>query len=245
MKRILLLALGGMILSCAPVASDKTSERLTEMDIKVSKLDQKTQDLENDIEKTNERIDKLTELISELRLEIERIKLKLGITDRVSIRTPPVEEKEAESIPTPPGTSQEEPVQEEEPLDSETAYKKAIELYSIKKLYEARNAFLDFIKKFPNDKYTDNAFFWIGKVYQELGDTAKAESVFKSLIEKCEERKLPDCNKLPDTYLMLMRINLDKGNTEEANKYYSVLIEKFPTSDAAIRAREQKNLMGE
>ena len=246
MRKLLLFIAGGMLVSCAPVASEKAAERISEIDIKISKLEQKTQDLEGDLEKTNERIDKLTELISELRLEIERIKLKLGITDRVTIKKPPLEEGETERIPPPPGTTgAEEQPSEEVPPDSETAYKKAIELYSIKKLYEARNAFLDFIKRFPNDKYTDNAFFWIGKVYQELGDTAKAESVFKSLIEKCEEGKLPDCNKLPDTYLMLMRINIDKGNTEEANRYYSVLIEKFPTSDAAIRAREQKNLMGE
>ncbi len=245
--RILALALlGGLAVSCAPVASEKTAERLSEIEIKVTRVEQKAADLEGDIEKTNERIDKLTELISELRLEIERIKLKLGITDRVtSVRKPStIPESEAEKIPAPPSEEQQGP-QEEEVVDSETAYKKAIELYSIKKLYEARNAFLDFIKKYPSDKYTDNAFFWIGKVYQELGDTAKAESVFRSLIEKCEGGELPDCNKLPDAYLMMMRINIDRGNTEEANKYYSLLIEKFPTSDAAVRAREQKNLMGE
>jgi TolA-binding protein len=246
MKRLALIALGGFIFACAPMTGEKTSERLSEIEIKLTRADQKLQDLEGDIEKTNERIDKLTELISELRLEIERIKLKLGITDRTSVSArPSLKEEEAERIPPPPETERTEEPQEEEVIDSETAYKKAIELYSIKKLYEARNAFLDFIKRFPSDKYTDNAFFWIGKVYQELGDTSKAESVFKSLIEKCETGKLPDCNKLPDAYLMMMRINLDRGNTEEANKYYSVLIEKFPTSDAAVRAREQKNLMGE
>ena len=69
--------------------------------------------------------------------------------------------------------------------------------------------------------------------------------MFKSLVEKCEGGKLPDCNKLPDAYFQLMKINIDRGNFEEANRYYSILIEKFPTSDAAVRAREHRNLMGE
>ena len=265
MKKLILLLSGGFIISCAPAPSQKISERFSEIEIKLSRMEQKQTDLEKDIEKTHERIDKLTELIATLRLEIERLKLRLGVEGTTLSKAgkepiSPDATKELPPIPTtgkargeatlsgekekdiPQEDRQEEEVKVETP---EEAYKKAIELYSIKKLYEARNAFLNFIKKYPSDKYTDNAFFWIGKVYQELGDTRKAKSVFESLIEKCEEGKLPDCNKVPDTYLMLMKISMDEGNTEEANRYYTLLIEKFPTSDAAVRAREQKVLIGE
>ncbi len=265
MKKLILLLSGGLMLSCAPVPSQKTSEKFSEIEIKLSRMEQKQADLEKDIERTHERIDKLTELIATLRLEIERLKLRMGVEGSTlakkekppieaeyTKKLPPLPEKgEKKEAPPPQEKAQEEKTAVEkntaktEEENPESAYRKAIELYSIKKLYEARNAFLNFIKKYPNDKYTDNAFFWIGRVYQELGDTVKAKSVYESLIEKCEEGKLPDCNKLPDTYLMLMKISIDQGNTEEANKYYTLLIEKFPTSDAAVRAREQKVLIGE
>ncbi|RLJ70936.1 TolA-binding protein [Hydrogenivirga caldilitoris] len=246
---------GALLAGCAPVSQQP--ERVSEVEIKLTRLEQKQADIEKDIEKTNERIDKLTELISELRLEIERLKLRLLTGTGETGQAPPKETStmdtqarlSPEKVPVPSETGGEAPVQPQQEQqaveDAETAYKKAIELYSVKKLYEARDAFLDFIKKFPENKYTDNAFFWIGKIYQELGDTQRAEEIYKSLVDKCEKGKLPECNKLPDAYFQLMRIYIDRGNVAEANKYYSTLIERFPTSDAAVRAREQKLLLGE
>jgi len=259
MRIIPFLATVAFLAACAPVS--QKPDRVAEMEIKLTRLEQKQEDIEKDVERTNERIDRLTELISELRLEIERLKLKLltgtaeekpdkaaGGKDSLVYKEKP---SLMEKIPPPAtGTLKETPerVEEEkepEVEDAETAYKKAIELYSVKKLYEARDAFLNFIKKFPENKYTDNAFFWIGKIYQELGDLKRAEEIYKSLVDKCERGRLPDCNKLPDAYFQLMRINVDRGNVDEANRYYSILIDRFPTSDAAVRAREQKVLLGE
>jgi len=265
MRTLLPFILGVSLVACAPVAQDRISERLSEIEIKLTRLEQKQIDLEKNLERTNERIDRQTELFSELRLEVERLRLRVeaGLTEKTA---PPPEKTPAgtvsavapavpaEKVPPPPTELGEEKPPEEEAVgekpaeeeeDAETAYRKAIELYSIKKLYEARNAFLSFIKKFPENRYTDNAFFWIGKIHQELGDTDRAENVYKVLVEKCEGGKLPDCNKLPDAYYQLMRIYMDRGDTESADRYYSLLLEKFPTSDAAVRAREHKALMGE
>ncbi|WP_457600046.1 tetratricopeptide repeat protein [Hydrogenivirga sp.] len=260
MRILPFLFVGALLVGCAPVS--QKSDRVAELEIKLTRLEQKQEDIEKDVERTNERIDKLTELISELRLEIERIKLKLLTGAGVPETTQGTETAKgskpttlpagvsAEKIPPPAvmekgkteGEVKEEPAEVE---DAETAYKKAIELYSVKKLYEARDSFLNFIKKYPENKYTDNAFFWIGKIYQELGDSKRAEEIYKSLVDKCEKGKLPDCNKLPDAYFQLMRINIERGNVAEANRYYSILIDRFPTSDAAVRAREQKVLLGE
>ncbi|GEM_PF-660386 len=249
-----LFLLGILPLACAPVAQDKRFERISELEIKLTRLEQKQIDLERNMERTNERIDRLTELISELRLEIERIRLRMevGIQEKTPQKitrkeAPAPEHTPAEKIPQPTVKVKEEPPTTEKPKvkDAETAYREAIELYSIKKLHEARDAFVNFIKDFPENKYTDNAFFWIGKIYQELGNESRAEEVYKRLVQKCEEGKLPDCNKLPDTYYQLMKIYTERGNQEEADKYYTILLEKFPTSDAAVRAREQRVLLGE
>lgn len=248
MKGLYLLAVTALLVSCAPVAQEKVDTRISEVEIKISKIEQKQQDLEKDIEKVEDRMDELMKIISDLRLEIEKLKLGARPTPPPA---PPPKPEEKESPPErekPVVTQKPEEKKEEvkkEESDIERAYRNAIELYSLKKLYEARDAFLSFIKDYKENKYTDNAFFWIGRIYQELGNLDKAQAVYKKLIEKCEAKELPDCNKLPDAYYQLMKISMDKGNLPEANKYYSILIKKFPTSDAAVRAREQKLLMGE
>ncbi|MDQ7037615.1 MAG: tetratricopeptide repeat protein [Aquificota bacterium] len=250
----LLIVLPFFAVACAPVSQDRTSERVSELEIKITRIEQRQVELEKDLEETNRRIDRLTEILSEIRLDFERLKLRIetGVAERESRETARLPEKEdVRKVPPPgdiqvirPGEIQKEEAKPEV-KDEETAYREAIELYSVKKLYEARDAFLNFIKHHPQSKYTDNAFFWIGKIYYELGDMGRAESVFKSLVEKCEGGRLPDCNKLPDAYFQLMKINMDRGNMDEANRYYTILIDKFPTSDAAVRAREHKNLLGE
>ena len=240
MKKVLLV-LPFLSIACAPVPQNRISERISEVELKLTRLEQKQEDLEKEVEDTNRRIDRVTEMISDLRLELERIRLRLEVGERRELTGTA---EDVRKIPPPKDLEVIRPGEEREE-DEETAYRKAIELYSVKKLYEARDAFLNFIKRFPDSRYTDNAFFWIGRIYYELGDLERAEGVFKTLVEKCEGKKLPDCNKLPDAYYQLMRINVDRGNVEEANRYYSLLIERFPTSEAAIKAREQKTLMGE
>lgn len=232
MRRLALLSV--LLFACAPVPQERLSDRVSENEVKLARLEQKHSSLEKDLEKTNERIDRLTKLVSELRIDIENLKLKLG----EGVTEPTAEKKEEQT----PKVSQKVDMTKVPNDDEENAYRKAVDLYNLKRLYEARDAFLEFVKRFPESKYTDNAFFWIGRIYQELGDSQKAEKVYLSLVEKCEGNKLPDCNKLPDAYLQLIRIYLEKGDKAKAKEYYSSLVKRFPNSEAAARA---KDLMGE
>ncbi len=231
MKKLTLLLLGAVLVSCAPVS--ERENRVSDLEVRVTRLEQKQEDMEKDLLKTNEKIDKVTEILSELRLELEKLKLKAPeqVSQPKSEHRPAKEDQKPEEG-TAEGTAPKE--------DAESAYKSAIELYTLKKLYEARDAFIDFIKNFPENKYTDNAFFWIGRIYQELGDVHKAERIYKSLAKKCESGRLPDCNKLPDAYFQLMKIYTERGNRKEADRYYSILVERFPASDATVRAKKYR-----
>ncbi len=219
-----------ILTSCAPLTNREGE--VAEVDLKLSRLEDAQERLKEDVRRTNERLDKLAKLVADLRLELEKLRLSLSPGDR--IRKSP---ESSEVVRIEPelgmGLSEEEQVKE----DAESAYRKAVELYNLKRLYEARDSFISFIKRFPENKYTDNAFFWIAKIYHELGDVSKAEKIYKNLISKCEKGKLPDCNKLPDTYLQLMNIYIERGNMKEANRYYSLLTRKFPSSEAAMRAK--------
>ncbi len=211
MKREALLLIPFLLVACAPISENsQVEQRLNELEIRVAKLEEKQEDTNLKLEEINKRLDLLTE-------ELGRIKL----SRRVREERPKVVEGE-------------EGVKEE---DEKTAYEEALSLFNDGKLIEARDAFLNFLKEFKPNKYTDNAYFWLGRIYYELGKTDKAKQIFNSLIKKCEEGKLPDCNKLPDTYFMLVKMAIDEGDVATANKYLSTMEEKFPKSEATERAK--------
>ncbi|AAC07252.1 tetratricopeptide repeat protein [Aquifex aeolicus] len=211
MKKYSILLLPFILASCAPVSESQfTEQRLSELEIKVAKLEERQEKIEEQLEEINKRLDYITKSIA--KREIKSYK-------EPEEEKPPFEEVKSTE-------------------DEKAEYENALELYKMKQLNEARDAFVEFIKKYPNSKYTDNAYFWLGKTFYELGNTERAKQIFNVLIKKCKSGELPDCNKLPDTYFMLVKISLDEGNIEEANRYLSILEEKFPDAEATQRAKE-------
>lgn len=216
MKRKAFLLLPLLLVACAPVAeTSKTEQRLNELEIRMAKLEEKQEEMNLKLEEINKRIDLLTE-------ELGRIKLAKISKKRYEERPKVIEEK---------------PILKEPTEEERIAYEEALSLFNEGKLIEARDAFLNFLKQYKPNKYTDNAYFWLGKIYYELGKPDRAEQIFNTLIKKCEEGKLPDCNKLPDTYFMLVKMAIDEGDIATANKYLSLMEEKFPQAEATQRAK--------
>jgi len=206
-----------MLLSCAPISDQQAIEqRISELEIKVARIEEKLDEVETKMEEINKRLDLIAAREGRKRIYRE--------TAQETVREEMVAEEEEQV------TSEEE--------NPDIAYQEALELYRMKKLYEARDLFIDFIKKYPPNKYTDNAYFWLGKIYYELGNKERAHQLFNVLIKKCNEGELPDCNKLPDTYFMLLKMALDEGDIGKANEYLSLLENKFPDSEATHRAKE-------
>jgi TolA-binding protein len=258
--RALIILSIAFITSCAIQQEEPKVNKLRELEMKLSRIEERQQTIEEQLIKTNERIDNLSKILSDVRVEQERIKVeqeKIKRANRESIiEIASGETKKSEEKPAGPET-EEQTLQPSRNVDNgekeppsgmesrvqfmgnyEEAYRKAHELYTLKRLYEARDRFLSFIKDYPPNKYTDNAYFWVGKIFHELGDIEKAEAVYKSLIKKCESKKLPDCNKAPGAYMMLARINEEKGNYQEAKRYYDLLVERYPMSEEAFKIKE-------
>ncbi len=205
-----------LITACAPVSEKeikKMNRRISELEERVAKLENRQDEIDKKLELINERVDRIAEDIGELKRSVY---LKTEEKEMVEEKLPEVS-KEAEQNP-------------------EEDYREALNLYKLKRLNEARDSFVSFIKKYPKTKLTDNAYFWLGTIYYELGNEERAIQIFKTLIGKCEENILPDCNKLPDTYYMLIKIYAEKGNTEEAQRYFDRLKREFPDSPLIEKA---------
>ncbi len=209
-KTLALLPLLSYMISCAGLTANQGEDRISLLERRIEAMEDKITKIEEDIYKTNVRIDNISRNITDLRVEVE--KLKLPSTGKIET----VEEEE-----------------EEYEEDYRKAYNRAFKLYNLKRLNQAVEAFTNFIDNFPDNDLTDNAYFWKGRAYFELGNTEKAKEEFKKLIEMCEKGRLPNCNKAPSAYLMLVRIYRMEGNEEEANKALKELREKYPTSEEA------------
>ncbi len=209
-KTLALLPLLSYMISCAGLTANQGEDRISLLERRIEAMENKITKIEEDIYKTNVRIDNISRNITDLRVEVE--KLKLPSAEKTVV----IEEEE-------------EGYEE----DYRKAYNRAFKLYNLKRLNQAVEAFTNFIDNFPDNDLTDNAYFWKGRAYFELGNMEKAKEEFKKLIELCEEGRLPNCNKAPSAYLMLARIYRMEGNEEEAHKVLKELREKYPTSEEA------------
>ncbi len=63
--------------------------------------------------------------------------------------------------------------------DSNTAYSNAFRLINEKKFAEASVAFDAFVKKYPKDPLTSNAYYWLGESYYARGDYTRAAVGFR------------------------------------------------------------------
>lgn len=77
--------------------------------------------------------------------------------------------------------------------DANSHYSHAFKLLNEKKYPEAASSFDAFVKKYPTDPLTANAYYWLGESYYARGDyTRSAESFRKGFETNPEGQKAPD-----------------------------------------------------
>lgn len=117
--------------------------------------------------------------------------------------------------------------------DATRAYNGAYQKFEEGKSAEAVKALDDFVVRFPNHAYTDNAVFWIGETHYRDRDFAKAAQAFERVAND-----FPTGNKVPDALLRAGSCYLRLDKSDEAQRVFRRVIELFPQSVAAKRAQE-------
>ena len=100
-----------------------------------------------------------------------------------------------------------------------------------------------FAKQFPDDFDTDNAYYWMGYAYFELGNFKNAKKSLKLVLRKYEHRPTSQGYKTPDTIYLLGKIALQDKQPAQAKFYYQKVIELFPTSASARKAEGDLSLL--
>ncbi len=113
-------------------------------------------------------------------------------------------------------------------------YEKALRIYREEaRPTEAALLFGAFLARHPSSKFRDNAMYWLAECQQALGATKIAIEGWTSLV-----KKFPRSSKVPDALLRTGEVLLDMGNTAEAHVALKKVVDAYPKTDAALRARK-------
>jgi tol-pal system protein YbgF len=119
-------------------------------------------------------------------------------------------------------------------LDPVAAYNQAMETYQKDQFAEALNLFSEFTVNYPGSEITDNAQFWKGECLYNLGRYEECIAEFEKL-----RSDFPDSAKVPYGMFNQAAAHLKLGQQAQAFALLENLVENYPMTPAAARARSK------
>jgi tol-pal system protein YbgF len=119
------------------------------------------------------------------------------------------------------------------PADKISKYEAAYSAFKNKKYKDAREKFEAFIKEFPKDELTDNAYFWIGETYYNEKDFEGAILAHETFL-----KKYPNSEKAPSAMLKQGLSFIEIGDKKTGKVILEQLIERYPKSKEAETAKK-------
>lgn len=118
-------------------------------------------------------------------------------------------------------------------------YQTAFKTYAGRNFEEAIEQFSNFLERFPNDVDADNSQYWIAQAYFNLENYSESEQALRKVIRNYEHKDTKRGYKTPDAILLLGRIYLIKDMPVKARYYFNEVIERFPDSRSAAKAKRE------
>jgi tol-pal system protein YbgF len=129
------------------------------------------------------------------------------------------------------------PVTQTGSVDTEQAsYEQALQLYKARDYIQSRASFETFLKKYPDSRLTDNAFFWIGMCLFQQKDYRGCIATFEDLI-----KKFPQGSKTADALYWQAMAFIEMKESLTAQLLLETLMQSYPGSEAAQRAQAKHN----
>ncbi|MDR1241506.1 MAG: tol-pal system protein YbgF [Deltaproteobacteria bacterium] len=148
-----------------------------------------------------------------------------------ALSTPPA------ALATAPASGAGEPVVAQ-PLErgadlASTLYNSGTKAFSDRNYQDAVKIFQDFVKVYPKNRLTGNAYFWLGESYYQLKNYNGAILAYQQIIEN-----FSGSNKLQSALFKQGVCMYQKGQQEAGKVRLNELIAKYPKSPEADRARQ-------
>lgn len=117
-------------------------------------------------------------------------------------------------------------------LSSKDMYNRAYGLYRQRQYAAAEKMFDEFLTKYPQDVLAPNALYWKGETLYARAIYPQAIFAFKEV-----QTRYPKHPKTADSLLKTAMCYSRLGDTENASLHYLVLLEDWPNSEAAFKAK--------
>lgn len=114
-------------------------------------------------------------------------------------------------------------------------YLKAFSDYASGRFTTAAEGFRSFLQRYPSNDFSGNAQFWLGECYYSQGLLPRANEEFSRVVEL-----YPDNAKAPDALLRMAAVFTELRQPGEAQRTIDLLLNRYPQSSAARKAREQQ-----
>lgn len=109
-------------------------------------------------------------------------------------------------------------------------YAAALSLVQARRFSDAEVALRTFLKRHPNDRYSDNALYWLAECHYARGDYVGARREFQRLLQRH-----PEGNKVPDAWLKLGLAYDRLGDRAAAQRAFEELQKKYSRAPATHR----------
>jgi tol-pal system protein YbgF len=131
---------------------------------------------------------------------------------------------------SPPSAALENPSAPQE----EAAYLQAFDLLKGGRYDDSIRGFRAMIQRWPEGRYADNAWYWMGKAYYLKQDYAPAIQSFQTVVER-----FPKSPKAPDALFDLAVSQGENRQKDQARATLQRVVRDYPTSNAANLARQR------
>lgn len=113
-------------------------------------------------------------------------------------------------------------------------YAEALKLLEQKDYRGSIARFKEFLKKYPKSDYADNAQYWIGEGHYALKEFDQSILEFDAV-----RRKFPKGDKVPAALLKMGFAFAELGDKVDARLILQELIDRYPQSEEAVKARQK------
>jgi len=123
--------------------------------------------------------------------------------------------------------------------EEEAAYLATFDLLKNGKYDDAIRGFRSMLEQWPQGRYADNAWYWMGEANYVKRDYTAAFSSFQSLVDR-----FPTSPKLADGLYKVGLCQIELKRTSEAKATLQRVTREFPTSNAANLSRQKLEQLG-
>jgi tol-pal system protein YbgF len=118
--------------------------------------------------------------------------------------------------------------------EEEAAYLQAFDQLKAGRYDDAIRGFRGMIQKWPDGRYADNAWYWMGKAYYLKQDYGQAIQSFQTVVDR-----YPKSPKAPDALFDLAVAQAENRQKDQARATLQRVVRDYPTSNAANLARQR------